>query len=60
MKYKCWLFFTGVVTLITASCKKDFLDRQISTELTKDEVFSSYARTRDFLIGTYAFSARWL
>ncbi|MGF6929234.1 hypothetical protein QFZ48_004734 [Chitinophaga sp. W2I13] len=55
MKYKFWLFFTGVVTLITASCKKDFLDRQISTELTKDEVFSSYARTRDFLIGTYGF-----
>lgn len=55
MKYKFWLFFTGVVTLITASCKKDFLDRQISTELTKDEVFTSYARTRDFLIGTYAY-----
>lgn len=55
MKYKFWLFFTGMVTIISASCKKDFLDRQISTELTKDEVFSSYARTRDFLIGTYAY-----
>lgn len=55
MKYKFWLFFTGMVTIITASCKKDFLDRQISTELTKDEVFSSYARTRDFLVGTYAY-----
>lgn len=55
MKYKFWLFLTGVVTVISVSCKKDFLDRQISTELTKDEVFSSYARTRDFLIGTYAY-----
>lgn len=50
------LFLFAVLMIGTfGSCKKDFLDRQISTELTESEVFSSYARTRDYLIGTYAY-----
>lgn len=55
MKYKILLLVTGLSACLLTSCKKDFLDRQISTELTESEVFSSYARTRDFLIGTYAY-----
>ncbi|MDQ0108641.1 hypothetical protein J2T02_003780 [Chitinophaga terrae (ex Kim and Jung 2007)] len=49
------LFFLAAGLLFQTACKKDFLDRSISTELTEKEVFSSYARTRDFLVGTYAY-----
>lgn len=49
------LIFLVAGMLFHTACKKDFLDRKISTELTEEEVFSSYARTRDFLIGTYAY-----
>lgn len=54
MKLSIFVFLAGVLTCFSA-CRKDFLDRQISTELTEAETFSSYARTRDFLIGTYAY-----
>lgn len=55
MNYIKIFLLTSLVAGLFTSCKKDFLDRQISTELTEDEVFSSYARTRDYLIGTYAY-----
>lgn len=55
MKHTMLLLLTGLAACLLGACKKDFLDRQISTELTEKEVFTSYARTRDFLIGTYGY-----
>ncbi|GAA0549328.1 RagB/SusD family nutrient uptake outer membrane protein [Chitinophaga japonensis] len=48
------MLFAAMMGMLSVACQKDFLDRQISTELTEEQVFTSYARTRDFLVGTYA------
>lgn len=40
--------------VVSVSCQKDFLDRQIGTFVSGEEVFASYEFTGRFLTGTYA------
>ncbi|UCS91655.1 RagB/SusD family nutrient uptake outer membrane protein [Echinicola marina] len=39
--------------LVFNACVEDFLDRKIETDLKENQVFSSYARIRDFLNNIY-------
>lgn len=55
MKFKTYIIIiTLTLSAAMSGCKKDFLDRQLGTLLSDEEVFSSYANTERFLIGTYA------
>jgi hypothetical protein len=51
--YKSTLVLAGLL-LTLYSCKKDYLDRQIGTLLSEDEVFVSYSYSERFLNDTYA------
>lgn len=45
--------FSLLLGIVFSGCKTDFLDRQIATDLTEEQVFSSYDRTREFLNNIY-------
>jgi len=55
MKNNHLLFIYLLLLLFGAGCKKDFLDRQLDTNYTEDQVFGSYGTMRDFGLGIYAY-----
>ncbi|WP_216647350.1 RagB/SusD family nutrient uptake outer membrane protein [Chitinophaga sp. SYP-B3965] len=55
MKYKLQaVILLTCMLFMQFGCKKDYLDRQIGTLLSEQQVFASYAYTERFINGSYA------